>query len=208
MHVYVVFAHPARRSFTGDVLDELCRGLDDGGHSYEIGDLYEMDFKCEMHLDEYTREMNVQGNRSALPIPSDVEVEHCKIGRADGLAFVFPVWWSDCPAKLKGWFDRVWVCGYAYEYQFARETYPFPRLAVERALVLCPVGNTLEGLEETGIAEAMRRLYTHDRLRPDAGVKHCEFALLPGMADHFATSSNRARNLETAYQLGRNFLVK
>lgn len=208
MHAYIVFAHPTRRSFTGEVLAELCLGFDDGGHSYEIGDLYEMDFKCEMTPDEYAREMNVQGNRPTLPIPPDVEVEHSKISRADGLAFVFPVWWSDCPAKLKGWFDRVWVCGYAYEYQFARETYPFPRLSVERALVLCPVGNTLEGLEASGIAEAMRQLYTQDRLRPDAGVKHCEFAILPGMADHFSTSSNTARNLEIAYRYGRNFLMK
>ena len=167
-----------------------------------------MGFKCEMNLEEYTREMNVQGNRSTLPLPSDVEVEHSKISRAEGLAFVFPVWWSDCPAKLKGWFDRVWVCGYAYEYTFAKETYPFPRLSIERALVLCPVGNTREGLEESGIAEAMRLLYTHDRLRPEAGVKHCEFALLPGMADPEARPRNRARNLEIAYQFGRNFLMK
>ena len=75
MHAYIVFVHPTRRSFTGEVLDELCRGLDDGGHSYEIGDLYEMDFKCEMHLDEYTREMNVQVIAPPSPIPSDVEVE-------------------------------------------------------------------------------------------------------------------------------------
>ena len=206
MHAYLVFAHPTRRSFTGEVFNQLCRGLDDGGHTYEIGDLYELDFKCEMNLNEYIREMNVEGNRPTLPIPSDVEAEHGKIIEADGLAFVFPVWWSDCPAKLKGWFDRVWVCGYSYEYKFARETYPFPRLSIERALVLCPVGNTLEGLEESGIAEAMRRLYTHDRLRPEAGVEHCEFAFLPGMADPEARPRNRARNLEVAYQFGKNFL--
>lgn len=78
MHAYIVFAHPTRRSFTGEVLDELCRGLDDGGHSYEIGDLYEMDFKCEMTPDEYILEMNVQGNRPTLSIPPDVEAEHSK----------------------------------------------------------------------------------------------------------------------------------
>ena len=47
MHIYIVFAHPTKRSFTGDVLIEFCRGLDDGDHSYEIGDLYEMDFRTE-----------------------------------------------------------------------------------------------------------------------------------------------------------------
>ena len=43
MHVYIVFAHPTKRSFTGDVLVEFCCGLGDGGHSYQIGDLYEIE---------------------------------------------------------------------------------------------------------------------------------------------------------------------
>ncbi len=207
MHAYVIFAHPTRNSFSGEVLEELCRGLCDGGHSYEIGDLYGMNFRSEVTLDEYNREMNVSGNRPTLPVPSDVKVEHRKIAKADGLAFVFPVWWSDCPAKLKGWFDRVWVCGYAYEYKFAKEAYSFSRLSIERALVLCPAGNDMEILRETGIAESMERLYTNDRLRPDAGVKHCEFVVLPGMVDPGARPRNRARNLEITYQLGRDFFV-
>ena len=67
MHIYIVFVHPTKRSFTGDVLAEFCRGLEDGGHSYQIGDLYEMDFRTDMSLDEYNREMNVYGNRPDLP---------------------------------------------------------------------------------------------------------------------------------------------
>ncbi len=47
MHTYVVFAHPSKQSFTAAVLAELCRGLQDGGHSYEIGDLYEMEFRTD-----------------------------------------------------------------------------------------------------------------------------------------------------------------
>ena len=43
MHAYVVFAHPTRRSFTGAVLEALCRGLDEGGHTFEVGDLSAMD---------------------------------------------------------------------------------------------------------------------------------------------------------------------
>ena len=35
MHAYVVFAHPTKRSFTGAVLDALCRGLEQAGHTFE-----------------------------------------------------------------------------------------------------------------------------------------------------------------------------
>ena len=131
MHAYIVFAHPTRRSFTGAVLEALCRGLDEGGHTFEVGDLYAMEFRSDMTLAEYEREMNLHGDRARSLLPDDVIAEHEKIARADGVAFVFPVWWSDCPAKLKGRFDRVWVCGYAYDYDIPGETFPVPA-AVDR----------------------------------------------------------------------------
>lgn len=203
MHVYVIFAHPSKQSFTAQVLAEFCRGLHDGGHSYEIGDLYEMDFKTDMSLDEYNREMNVYGNRQALPIPPDVQAEHAKIEKADGLSFVFPLWWSECPGKLKGWFDRIWVCGYAYVYKNENETYPMSRLAIDKALVLCPAGHTIENLDKTGIAESMRRLYLNDRLRPEVGIARADLVLLAGMTEGDEDMGDR--NLAIAYRLGKDF---
>ncbi|UCG61044.1 MAG: NAD(P)H-dependent oxidoreductase [Candidatus Zixiibacteriota bacterium] len=44
MHVLVVYAHPNRRSFTHALLEEFIRGLADGGHTYEINDLYAIGF--------------------------------------------------------------------------------------------------------------------------------------------------------------------
>lgn len=207
MHAYLVFAHPTKRSFTGAVLEALCRGLEEGGHTFEVGDLYAMEFRSDMTLAEYEREMNVRGDRAHSPLPADVAEEHRKIAPADGLAFVFPVWWSDCPAKLKGWFDRVWVCGYAYDYGIPGEIFPFPRLSIARALVLCTAGNTGEALEQSGFAESMRRIYADDRLQPGLGVARCEFVLLSGTADPQTAAQARERNLATAYSLGRNFLA-
>ena len=199
MHVYIIFAHPSKQSFTGDVLAEFCRGLEDGGHSYQIGDLYEMDFRTDMSLDEYNREMNVYGNRPELPVPSDVQTEHAKIEKADGLVFIFPNWWSDCPAKLKGWFDRVWVCGYTYE----NETYTISGLEIDKALVLCTAGNTCENLEEIGILESMQCIYFNDRLRPEIGVARTDMVVLGGTVE--GGESVRQKNLARAYLLGKNF---
>jgi NAD(P)H dehydrogenase (quinone) len=47
MHVYILFAHPSHKSFTWEVLDAFVRGLRDAGHSFEVGDLYEMDFQTD-----------------------------------------------------------------------------------------------------------------------------------------------------------------
>jgi len=34
---------------------------------------------------------------------------------ADALVLIYPTWWSGQPAMLKGWIDRVWVAGVAWE---------------------------------------------------------------------------------------------
>ncbi len=44
MRVLVVYAHPNPQSFTHAVLDQVTRGLDDAGHSYEVLDLYAVGF--------------------------------------------------------------------------------------------------------------------------------------------------------------------
>lgn len=197
MHIYVIFAHPSRRSFSRSVLDAFTKGLEDAGHSYEIADLYEMGFQSEMDEAQYLRETS--GNPD-LPVPRDVEDEQAKINGARGLAFIYPVWWSDCPAKLKGWFDRVLTCGYAYVYDAtgARGT----RMSVEKALVLCSAGHTVEHLEEIGIAGAMRRVMLEDRLL-GVGIKKARMEILGGMMP--LDDSHREANLRRAYELGKEF---
>ena len=39
--------------------------------------------------------------------------------RADGILFCFPHWWFSMPAMLKGYFDRVWGPGIAFEHDLA-----------------------------------------------------------------------------------------
>jgi len=197
MHVYIVFAHPSKKSFSRSVLDAFTRGLEQAGHSYEIADLYEMGFQSEMDETQYLRETS---GIPDLPVPPDVQSEQTKIGRAQGLVFIYPVWWSDCPAKLKGWFDRVLTYGYAYVYdaEGSRST----KIDIEKALVICPAGHTVEHLEEIGIADSMRRVMLNDRLL-GIGVKQAHMEILGGMMP--LDDTYRERNLRRAYELGKEF---
>jgi len=197
MHVYVVFAHPSHESFTYEVLQEFLGGLEEGGHTYELGDLYAMSFQTDMDLDQYDRET---GGDPAAPVPADVAAEHKKIERAQGLAFVYPVWWSDCPAKLKGWFDRVHTSGFAYVYQ--EGTHLTSRFHPEKVVVLCPAGHTIEDLEKVGIVDAMRRVMIEDRL-VGVGAKTAHMEILGGMVPGGAKV--REKNLARARELGREF---
>jgi NAD(P)H dehydrogenase (quinone) len=197
MHVYIVFSHPSKRSFTWEVLNAFTRGLRDAGHSFEIGDLYQMNFSSDMDLAQYERETSMHPD---APVPEDVRLEQSKIDRADALAFVYPVWWSDCPAKLKGWFDRVLSFGYAYSYSDSQHV--TSRIKTAKALVLCPAGHTVEHLEEIGIAESMRRVMLNDRLL-GVGVRQAHMEILGGMTGNDPVV--RKRNLDRAYQLGLDF---
>lgn len=44
-----------------------------------------------------------------------VRVEADRLLAAEGLVLCFPTWWFGFPAVLKGWFDRAWGPGIAYD---------------------------------------------------------------------------------------------
>lgn len=197
MHVYVVFAHPSRKSFSWEVLKAFESGLRESGHSVEIADLYAMDFQTDMDTGQYEREM---GPDPDAPVPADVNHQQGHLARADAVAFVYPVWWSDCPAKLKGWFDRVLTHGYAYlRGGWIQRKKP---ISFVKALLLCPAGHTLEDLERTGVAQAMRTIMVGDRM-PGLGAREAAMEILGGMTNDDGT--HRRRNLSRAHELGRTF---
>ena len=196
MHVYILFAHPSRESFNRAVLDSFTDGLRDAGHSFEIGDLYRMGFEPNMDLVQYEREVGLD---PTVPVPEDVRAEQEKINRADALAFIYPVWWSDCPAILKGWFDKVLTYGYAYFYDDNEERKT--EIDLQKAVVICSAGHTLEHLEEIDIAESMERIMLQDRLL-GVGVREARMEILGGMMPEDDT--HRAENLAKAYDLGKS----
>lgn len=51
----------------------------------------------------------------ATPEPT-LAAEKRDLAEAEVLILVFPTWWSGFPAILKGWFDRVWTPGVAYDH--------------------------------------------------------------------------------------------
>jgi NAD(P)H dehydrogenase (quinone) len=196
MQVYIVFAHPSEDSFNRDILNMFTKGLTDAGHTYEIGDLYRMGFESEMDVEQYRREVGLD---PSVSVPDDVRVEQEKIGRAEALAFIYPVWWGDCPAKLKGWFDRVLTYGYAYFYDENEERRS--KIEIKKALVICSAGYTLKRLVDAGIAESMKRIMLNNRLL-GVGVKEARMEILGGMMPKDDTY--RQENLEKTYDLGKN----
>lgn len=194
MHVFIVYCHPSDNSFTFEVKNEFIRGLGDAGHSYEISDLYKMGFSADFSEREYLRDAFYTAGGI---IDEDVLSEQRKIEAADAIAFIYPVFWTEAPAKLVGWFDRVWTCGYAYG--------PAPVMKrLEKAFVIAIAGKSAEALRETGEAQAMETVMLSDRIRDRA--KHKEMIIFDGTtrSDMNTRSARTALHLITAYELGKN----
>ena len=145
MKVLIVYCHPSEDSFTRCIRDAFIKGLEDAGHAYAVSDLYKMDFRTDMTEQEYLRDAYY---RNTPGLAEDVLAEQAKINASDAIVFIYPVFWSEAPAKLVGWFDRVWSYGFAYGEKTMK--------TLEKGLILCSAGNPKERLEEFGILELVR----------------------------------------------------
>ncbi len=174
MKVLIVFSHPSKNSYTYQILTQLKSALDKAQICYELSDLYSMGFQTDMSEAEYEREGFA---KTEISISDDVQAEHRKIENADCIIFLYPVWWSDCPAKLKGWFDRVYSVGYAYGYD--KSDHSINKMKqVPYGFVICTAGHPNDFLDEIGIAESMRNVMIDDRL--GQRFKHKEMHILGG----------------------------
>ena len=190
MQVFIVYAHPSEDSFTKNVLDEFVRGLENKGHNYTISDLYKMNFRSDISEAEYLREANY---REDLPLETDVIAEQDKINLSDMIVFIYPVFWSEAPSKLVGWFDRVWTYGFAYGKKTMK--------VLHKALVLCITGRTVEHLKEHGQYESMKNIMLDDRLYDRVTEK--EMIFLDGTTRFYPElrKNNWNKHLKKVYEI-------
>ncbi len=192
MNVFIVYAHPSEDSFTYHVRESFIEGLNAANHSYVISDLYQMNFTTDMSEAEYLREANYDINS---PVADDVIEEHKKINASDAIVFIYPVFWTEAPAKLVGWFDRVWTYGFAYGEKTMKK--------LEKGLILCIAGRSLQHLKEHGHYDAMKAVMLGDRLFDR--VKEKDIIVLDSTTkfNMETRTANWDKHLKTAFLAGR-----
>lgn len=193
MNVFIVYCHPSEDSFTKHMCEAFIKGITDSGNEYIISDLYKMGFQTDMTEEEYLRDANY---RNTPNVAKDVLVEQEKINSADAIAFIYPVFWTEAPAKLVGWFDRVWSYGFAYGEKTMK--------VLDKAISLCSAGNPIERLEEYGLLDSMKRVMLGDRLFERA--KKMEFIVFDSTSrENELREKNWDANLQKAYKIGKGF---
>lgn len=106
----VVLAHPLRASFAAALARTVVETLEARGHSADLLDLYAEDFDPRLTAAERESYMTGKFDASAIAPLAD------RLKAADGLILVFPQWWFNLPAILKGFIDRVFVPGVAFDH--------------------------------------------------------------------------------------------
>ncbi|MEI9988532.1 MAG: NAD(P)H-dependent oxidoreductase [Rhizomicrobium sp.] len=100
----IVVAHPAEHSFTMGLTQAYAAELEDLGHRQRICDLYRMGFDPALPAREL-----ISG------AAADAKKAQDDIREADVLTVIYPLWWLSMPAMMKGYIDRVFARGFAYE---------------------------------------------------------------------------------------------
>lgn len=110
MRLLMVIAHPLKDSLSHRFADRLSRDLTRRGHDVSVRDLYAEGFAPALTADErraYYR----------TPFGDDTGLK-----TFDGMVLLFPTWWFGLPAILKGWIDRSFLPGVAYDHDPALGT--------------------------------------------------------------------------------------
>jgi putative NADPH-quinone reductase len=108
MRVLVVYCHPDPDSLVAAALARVLVGLDAASHDVRT---------CDLYADGFDPVMTAAERLTHADPGVDAPLQHYAedLGWAEALVLVYPTWWSGQPAMLKGWIDRVWVAGVAWE---------------------------------------------------------------------------------------------
>jgi NAD(P)H dehydrogenase (quinone) len=109
MRVLVIYCHPVAESFASAVHAAVVRALAEAGHAVTDVDLYGEKFDPVMSRQERQDYLNTAHNERLVKRYDDQLVD------AEALVLVYPAWWYGMPAMLKGYFDRVWLPGVAFD---------------------------------------------------------------------------------------------
>lgn len=108
MKVLVIVAHPHAKSFNRAIAETAARTLQGNRHEVIFHDLYEEEFGPVLPKEEIPQ---------GVLLTAHVETHCAEAASAEGFVIVHPNWWGQPPAIMKGWVDRVFRPGVAYEFQ-------------------------------------------------------------------------------------------
>jgi NAD(P)H dehydrogenase (quinone) len=149
MQHLIVVSHPLEDSITMKLARAYAQELQRLGHQLQIHDLYRMDFNPVMSAQELEP---LSIGRTA---DADLARAQADVRAADALTIIYPLWWATMPAMMKGYIDRVFARGFAYE---ARNGVVQGLMGGKRCVLITLSGSPLSLLLDNGEWKAIDTL--------------------------------------------------
>ena len=108
MKTTIIVASPSEKSFSKKIVEKLSKKLIENRAEYEIIDLYKDNFNPVMT--EKEEKLYNEGKTD----DELVKKYQQSIRNSDEIILVFPVWFNNVPAILKGFFDKVFIKNFAF----------------------------------------------------------------------------------------------
>ncbi|RAW02425.1 NAD(P)H-dependent oxidoreductase [Pseudochryseolinea flava] len=112
--VLIINGHPDKQSYNAALLDAYKSGLSKTEAQVSEINIVDLQFNPNLGF----------GYRKRTELEPDLVTAIEKIEAAEHLVWVFPMWWYGSPAIMKGFIDRVFLPGIAFQ---PREGNPFPK---------------------------------------------------------------------------------
>jgi len=106
MNVLIINGHPRKGSLSEALVNAYAEGATNAGVA--VKKLTVADLSFNLNVTHFSP-------RKQLLEP-DIQQSQEDILWADHVVFVYPTWWGTMPALLKGFIDRVFTAGFAFEY--------------------------------------------------------------------------------------------
>lgn len=104
--ILILLGNSDIQTFSATIVDRYQTAAQDAGHEIVRINIGEMDFDPILH----------KGYTVIQELEPDLVNFQEKIMWADHFVVVYPNWWCTMPAILKGLFDRIWLPGFAFNF--------------------------------------------------------------------------------------------